>query len=1380
MEAGIIEGLRLSPQQRRVWSLGRQEVDSPYRAQCAVRIEGGLNVERLEAAIEEAVRRQEILRTTFRSLPGMTIPLQVIGGDGRPRLIVHDLHGDPDPSARVEELYDELRRTPYDLGSGPLLRTWLARVSPDVHVLMLGLPAISADTAGLRNLVAEIAAHYAAGSDGEAADAEPLQYGDSSDWLNELLEADDREEGRDYWRERQLPAPRALELPFHSRGSVKDDFKPQCFSVRVEAARAAEVDALAARHAATAAVVLLACWNVLLWRLTAARQITVGGAADGRGLEDLKSALGLFVKYLPVESEMRETLPFTELLCHLDAAVREAQEYQEYFNWWQPGEAAGDSPRHLPFLFEYDEQPPTLRADGLVFTTLREYSCADRSHLRLRCARHADGLAAEFHYDPALYDRADIERLAEEFITLVGSVVSCPQSPVSELELVGESERRLLLREWNDTAAEYPREVGIENLFEEQARRTPEATAIVCEDEEVSYAELDGRADALAHALRGLGVGPESRVALLVEHGTAMVAALLGVLKAGAAYVPLDPSYPAERLRFMLEDCGAAVLVTQRRLLDSLPEHSAHLLCLDDLTTAEESVRGESAGAAPAAFDALAENLAYVIYTSGSTGRPKGVCVTRRNLMHSTSARLSYYGRQPTRFLLLSSFSFDSSVAGLFWALCTGGALILVHEAGRREVAEVSRLAGATGVTHLLCLPSLYAALLGEWGGRLPPTLKGAVVAGEACPPLLVGRHLAAAGSDAGAGDSAAAAAGRARLYNEYGPTEATVWSSVAECGAAEAARDAVPIGRAIPRARLYLLDSRMRPVPVGVSGELYVGGEGVTRGYLRRPGLTAERFVPDPFSSEAGGRLYRTGDVARHLADGRVEFLGRVDEQVKVRGYRIELGEVEAALLSHPAVAEATVVACDDGAGGKRLVGYATLDGRHAPVARRLLRLKREGPLGRPRHYELPNGMTIFPHNKKEADYLFHEIFERRGYFAHGVTLAAGDCVFDVGANVGMFALYVGRTCPDVKLYCFEPMPEVFQLLRANAELYGLNAGLFECGLSNEEGDAASAYIAGRDEIDAPHETRPEGERVKCRRRTISEVMREEGVERIDLLKIEAEKSEFDVLAGIEEQDWPKVRQVVIEVEERGGLPGRVTGLLGAKGFEVSVEQGTALRDTTFCKVYAVRGARRQAEGCGAEDGSSRVFELSARSPEAMAREVSRHLEGRLPEYMVPSALVLLDELPLTPNGKVDRRALPEPEWGGGEVSRARTPTEEVMAGVWREVLGVEEVSVEASFFELGGHSLLATQLMSRVRQAFGVEPPVRSLFAAPTVRGLAALVDKERGVAHESGIPPLTRVERGGELPLSYAQQRLWFAEQLTPGASLYNISAALRLEG
>ncbi|MET0622245.1 MAG: amino acid adenylation domain-containing protein, partial [Pyrinomonadaceae bacterium] len=415
-------------------------------------------------------------------------------------------------------------------------------------------------------------------------------------------------------------------------------------------------------------------------------------------------------------------------------------------------------------------------------------------------------------------------------------------------------------------------------------------------------------------------------------------AALLGVLKAGGAYVPLDPSYPAERLRFMLADCGAAVLLTRRQLLDSLPEHSAHLLCLDDLS-------GEDEGAASdvAAPPLPPESLAYVIYTSGSTGTPKGVMASHRNLAHSTAARLSYYGAAPVRFLLLSSFSFDSSVAGLFWALCSGGVLLLPAAETHRDAAAIARMAREAAATHLLCLPSFYAALLAEWGGGLPPTLQGAVVAGEACPPPLVASHRAVA------------AAGRPRLYNEYGPTEATVWSSVAECGVAEAARDAVPIGRAIPRARLYLLDSRMRPVPVGVSGELYVAGEGVTRGYLRRPGLTAERFVPDPFSSEPGGRLYRTGDVARHLADGRVEFLGRVDEQVKVRGYRIELGEVEAALGRHPAVREAVVVAHEDLTGGKRLVAYVVAGSPDEAAPGRLRDFLRE----RLPEYMVPSAFT-------------------------------------------------------------------------------------------------------------------------------------------------------------------------------------------------------------------------------------------------------------------------------------------------------------------------------------------------------------------------------------------------------------------------------------
>jgi amino acid adenylation domain-containing protein len=495
--------------------------------------------------------------------------------------------------------------------------------------------------------------------------------------------------------------------------------------------------------------------------------------------------------------------------------------------------------------------------------------------------------------------------MLRHYRNLLESVIRDPRQRLSEVSLLSAGERHQLLREWNQTKVDYGAERLLHQLFEEQAAETPEAAALVFEDRSLTYSELNARANQLARYLRRQGVGAETRVGLCLERSLEMVVGLLAILKAGAAYLPLDPSYPRERLRFMLEESAAPVLLTQQRLLSALPEHQAQAICLD---TQWDEIAQESS--LNLATNVLAENLAYIIYTSGSTGAPKGVGVSHRNLLHSTLARLDYYPSQPSSFLLLSSFAFDSSVAGIFWTLCAGGVLVLPGEGLQRDAHALVRLIQRQRVSHLLSLPSLHALMLEVGAASELESLDAVIVAGEACPPELARRHFETLP--------------QTKLYNEYGPTEATVWSSVYQClWSEDEGRQVVPIGRPIANARLYILDENLRPVPIGIAGELYIGGAGLTRGYLQRSEVTAERFVPDPFGTEAGARIYRTGDTARYLSDGNIEFLGRSDSQVKIRGYRIELGEIEAALMEQATVRAAAVVAADETGGGKRLIAY-------------------------------------------------------------------------------------------------------------------------------------------------------------------------------------------------------------------------------------------------------------------------------------------------------------------------------------------------------------------------------------------------------------------------------------------------------------------------
>jgi amino acid adenylation domain-containing protein/FkbM family methyltransferase len=1374
MQKEIVEGCQLSSQQKHIWRLQQEDSSLAYRTQCAILLEGSQNLTALESALGKIIERHEILRTTFDYLPGMTVPIQVFNDVEPPEIALHDLSHLPEPEQRksIALLSQEAARLPFDFEHGPLLYVSLMTLSPGQSLLLLTLSALCADTATLKTLMLELSRSYEACLTNEESLDEPMQYADFSDWQNELLQADEIKIGRDYWTRQDLSASSTLKLPFDHQPARQSTFDTDSFSVRLDAHGHTELAASLQDRRISSFVLLLTCWQVLLWRLTGQPEIVVGAGYDGRKYQELAETLGTFALYLPVRCHLWEGLSFNDVLQQVDAATSEAYKWQESFSWDYFSDANDNqkSENFCPFSMDFEDETPTYTAAGLTFSIYEQNCYVDRFKVKLSCVQQRDALLTTFHYDCSLFSLADIRRLAERFHTLLADVLVNPDTRIEQLEIVGLDERQQILVEFNDTGAESKTDKCFHQLFDEQAARIPHAVAVAFENQRLSYAELNARSNQLAAYLRRLGVGPEQPVAICVGRSLEMVVGIMGILKAGGAYVPLDPSYPRERLAFMLEDIKASVLLTQNGLREILPEHEARIICLDTdwEIISQESADNSSASAAP-------EHLAYIIYTSGSTGQPKGVQITHRNLVHSTAARLSYYRQPVTGFLLLSSFSFDSSVAGIFWTLAQGGALILPREELLLDMVPLADLIARHGVSHLLSLPSLYALLLEQAPPENLGSLQTIIVAGEACPKDLLERH--------------AQLLPQAALFNEYGPTEGTVWSSVYDCRL-PTLKTLVPIGSPINNTQVYLLDSGLKLVPVGTPGELYIGGLGLARGYLNRPHLTAEKFIPHPFSTEPGARLYKTGDLARFQAEGTIEFLGRTDHQVKIRGYRVELEEIEAVLAQHSGLRDCVVVAREEAPGEQKLVAYLVPHEQRALTVRRLLQLEAEGALDETQRYELPNSMTIRHHNKNEADYSYREIFEEQTYLRHGITLKDGDCIFDVGANIGMFTLFAGRAVKDAVIYAFEPVPPLLEALRVNTRLYGLNVRLFACGLAREEESATFTYyphlslMSGRfpdvaddreivksfevsrqqakecraevlseELIDEMLAERLTNEQFTCRLRTLSNVIGENGVERIDLLKIDVEKSELDVLLGIKDEDWSKIRQIVIEVQDVDGRLDSIKSLLETEGYAVSVQQESMLERTNLYNVYAIRNA--------SDDKPASTHEYSFTPPQHgwesasfLLDDVQGFLRERLPEYMIPGSYVMLLELPVGPNGKIDRRALPEPARQRTRLKEnyapPRTQPEKLLAEIWEEILGIERVGIHDNFFALGGHSIRATQLIARLRRTFQIMLPVRSVFEAPTIAALAAVVLQAQEEQKDMAFPTIKRAgtENSAEL--------------------------------
>ncbi|MBA3712218.1 MAG: amino acid adenylation domain-containing protein [Pyrinomonadaceae bacterium] len=1093
--------------QQRVWFLDQLAPDiSLFNLSLAVRINGALNMEALRQAIDTIVARHESLRTTFANTDGS--PIQVITPTLRVSLPVIEICQLPEAEREAEAhrlAIDEAQR-PFDLTQGPLVRANLLRLDEREHVLLLTMHHIVSDDWSMGVFFRELATLYDAFSAGRPSPLEelPIQYADYAVWQQEWLRGEVLEQQLSYWKQHLAGAPAVLELPTdHPRPPVQT-FRGTWQSAMLSGNLSEAVKRLSQHEGVTLFMTLLAAFQTLLLRYTNQEDIVVGSPIAGRTRAETEELIGFFINTLVLRTDLSGNPTFRELLRRvrevaLGSYAHQDVPFDKLVEELQPERSLSHTPLSQVSFALQNAPRQALELAGLTLSRMDIDIGTAKFDLFLSVVEEAEGLRAIVEYNTDLFDASTITRMLEHFGVLLEGIIADPDQRLSELPLLTAAERHQLLFEWNDTAAEYPREKTLHELFEAQVERIPDAVALVYEDEQLTYRELNRRANQLAHYLQARGVGPEVLVGIMLERSVEMVVGVLGILKAGGAYVPLDAAYPPERLSFMLEDAAVTVLLTEQRMAESLSTSKTQRVCLDTerQQVAEQSAENLASGA-------RAENLAYVIYTSGSTGKPKGVMITHRGLVNYLCwCTKEYRVAEGSGTLVHSPLGFDLTVTSLFAPLLVGQRLVLVREdQGIDALGAALRRAGDFSLikltpSHLEVLAEQLSAT--EVSGRA----RALIIGGEA----LVGESISFWQKHAP----------QTRIINEYGPTETVVGCCVYEAASETNITGAVPIGRPIANTQLYVLDSHLNPLPVGVSGELYIGGEGVARGYLNRPELTAEHFVKHPFSTEAGARLYKTGDLARYLPDGNLEFLGRIDDQVKMRGFRIELGEIEATLNQSAAVRDAVVIVRGDVPGDKRLVAYV-----------------------------------------------------------------------------------------------------------------------------------------------------------------------------------------------------------------------------------VAAQNEAELTDS----------------------------------------ELRSFLKEKLPEYMVPSAYVVLDEIPLTPNGKVDRRGLPAPDEARpaleGMYVAPRTAVEAAVTEIWAEVLKVEQVGIHDNFFELGGHSLLATLVISRVRKSLQVELPLRSLFESPTAAALSERIEAARHSNEMLLDTPIPPASRDKELPLSFAQERLWFIDQLEPGGSAYNVPDTMRLTG
>ena len=1358
-----------------------------YLQQVWFALTGPLSVARLQEAWVALLGRHTALRSGF-VWEGVDEPVQVVFGAGaRLDWTLEDWRGVAH-GAQAERLVEFLaaeRARGVVLPCPPLMRLALIGTEDDRHILVWTVHHLVVDGWSIPLVLRDLAAYYRS-TDLERADPglPPVRpYRDHIAWIR----AQDREAALEFWRGElgslarptrlDVTEPGAVERPSQAAGEPSREASFDERRLVLEAPATNRLRASARREGLTVNAMVQACWAVLLAAYSGTHDVVFGATVAGRpaDLEGVERMVGPFINTLPVRAQLSLASPpmsFATWARGLQARQAEARQF-DYLSLADV-QACSAVPAGTPMfdtLLGFENYPVQAVSNDPIGSA-KWLGGFYPSHYPLTLlVLPSESLELHALFDRRRLDGAVVEAVLRRLHALLTEVAHDPQRAIAQLSIVGSSSTSRVAPD-----AELSAGVGtLIDLFESQVARTPDAVAVVFGDDAWTYRAVSDRADVLAAQLEEAGCAPEVVVAVCLERSIELVVGLLAVLKAGGAYLPLDPAGPLDRAAFVLADAGARIVLTHSALTARLIPLGVDRTVLVDGTPTGVLLNGATpnAGVHPGrrARTCRADHLAYVLYTSGSTGRPKGVEVTHRSViaLMRSAQRWGAYDERDT-WTMFHAATFDFSVWEMWGALLHGGRLVVVPGDVARSPDRFAEVLERASVTVLSQTPSAFRQLcraIQDRGG-LRHSLRLVVFGGEALHAADVDGWLTRFGDTS------------PRLVNMYGITETTVHVTHTEIARPRWAVDATRRAQSLIGAPLdgwwvVLLDRHGTPVPDGVRGEIYVGGLGVARGYRHRAKLTAERFVPDPFSAAAGARLYRSGDLARRLPNGDLDYCGRVDDQVKIRGFRVELGEVEARIAQHPAVEQCAVVLHDYGPDDQRLTAYVVPAADRAGPVRRLLRMQSE-----PGHHgsgtsiiptmltmDLPDGSTIFMLNRAETEFMAREICSDRVYLRGGIRLPPRAIIFDIGANIGVFSVFAAASGVDPTIFAFEPLPPAHEMLKRNFELHEIRGHVCNYGLgSRDERVEFSFYphasvLSGRatgDDADDDgrrvvrtflvNQLASEGvelsselidelltERLKttpfvCSVRRLSDVMREHGVDHIDLLKIDVEKSELDVLAGIDAADFANIDQIVVEVHDLEGRLATVVDLLRQHGYQTSILDDERLTGTGLFNVYAIR-VERVVETTGEAAPTGCVW----RGQAALIGELRSHAALVLPDYMVPSSWSLLDALPVTPGGKRDRRQLIAAQFARPKLVTPfvapRTEVERGVAALWAEVLRVDRVGADDNFFDLGGHSLLITQLTGRLRERFGVHVALSEVFDNPTVSALAKTI--EHHATHE-----------------------------------------------
>jgi amino acid adenylation domain-containing protein len=922
MPTTTLKGAHLSIQQDRLWSF--QRGSRTYCSWCTILIQGTLNLQVFLQALHQLVEQHTIFQTVFYPLPGMDIPVQVIGHhiEFHCPIICLEAIAEPRQKILLEALLSLSQEKPFDLEHGPLLRTVLFCLSEETSLLLMNLPALCSDSSTLPLLIADLLKRYNACLADEEIVEEPLQYTAVSAWQKQLLqkESEEAKVAHEFWEKFDLSQITHMYRFIERAGIVKNsnpqaiqkkDFEPLILHLEIEETVLTHIHALASSCKVSTMAVLLACWSIVLCRLTDEQQLVIGVACNGRNHEELAEVLGLYTRFVPLSVYLKDDWAFQQVLAFLEPSLDRTMRYQSYFSWPSAPDVDNDpvSPSFFPILFEHESWPASFTGEKLSFSLEQRFCCTEPFILKLSTLQVGEGLQLELHYDPKRIIVEHVSRIASILRVLLQSIVEQSQAPIGILNLLATPEQRCLITTFSAPSRPLPAQ-SLHRLFEAHAKHAPSQSAVISAKECLTYQQLNERANRLAHVLRKRGIGPNVLVGLCMERGAQMLAGLLGILKAGGAYLPLDAGSPAARLSYQLQESQATLLLTQQAANTHLSGWEERTLWLEEL---EQEMSQVVASDLPETSEA--DDLAYIIYTSGSTGTPKGVMIQQGSVVNYVLAVCEQLGAEPGwQYATVSTLAADLGNTAIFCALASGGCVQVLDYETVTSAEAMARWVEQHPIDVLKIVPSHLSALLAEEHSKKLLPHRALILGGEVLPTSLL-EQIEELGS-------------HCEVYNHYGPTETTIGVLVNPLGVlgareSEKAGVTVPLGSPIANTEVYVLDQRMQVVPVGITGELYVGGAGLAMGYVQQGGQTAAQFVPHPYSKRAGARLYRTGDLARYSEEGKIEFVSRRDSQVKLRGYRIELAEIEVLLRQHPNVHDSAVVLHENLPGVPHLIGF-------------------------------------------------------------------------------------------------------------------------------------------------------------------------------------------------------------------------------------------------------------------------------------------------------------------------------------------------------------------------------------------------------------------------------------------------------------------------